>query len=742
MMSAPASRNAPCPCGSGKRFKDCHGALLEGAAGIVAGLPATASADPPGLPGGEVIALLSRARSSRSAGDDAATIVLCRSALALERNNADAWNLLGLALRTADPGQAADAWRSAIAADSRNAEAHFLLGNLARERGQAAEAIASYEAALDGAPDNTSVLNNLGLALEGNGARDRAIACYGRVLAIDPNHADALGNLANAQFGRDDFSNAAKSYDRLFTIRTELPVPTLVRRAIALQKSRRLEDAERCFREALTRAPDDAQILTNIGSLCVEQARYGDADAPLVRAIELDPTNPYSLAMLAHARQHRCSWQGIGRLFAALQTLVDSPRESGWSVVPFPLHAMPLPPRTHLLAARQWARSLHSGPSRTRPVATSAPDGRLRVGFVSSDFRNHPVALLLAEVWERIDRGRLETFAYGIVPADLGPIGQRIARSFEHFSDVSGQRTGAIVDRIRSDGVAILFDLNGYTQNARPEIFARRPAPLQINSMGFPGTLGADWYDYIHVDPFVAPPETEPNYTERFFHMPHAYVPSDTTRVPRIDPPARSSVGLPDKALVFCCFNNTFKFLPHVFAVWLRLLQAVPGSVLWLLDANADATANLRLEMKAAGLDPARLVFAPRVEITQHLARTALADLFLDTSPYGAHTTTNDALLMGVPVLTCAGETLASRNPGSQLRAIGLADMVTSSFEQYEASALRLAQDPRALGEVRRRLEANRSTFPLFDMARYARDFEDGLLRLWRDHQASVEASR
>ena len=743
MTSTPASRNAPCPCGSGRRFKDCHGELRDIAAPAASENFPTADRPSTTAPASaEINALLDRARTELAAGENSAAITICRIAVAQDRGDATAWNLLGVALRTTDLDLAADAWRSALAVDPPNAEAHFHLGNLYRERLENRSAIAEYESALGAAPDNVAVLNNLGLALEASGERERALDCYRRVLAIDQGQTDALGNLANVQFDRNDFSASAESYNRLFAIRTDLPVATLLRRAIALQKSRRLQEAEACFRDAGTRAPDDAQILTNIGSLCVEQARYGDAEAPLARAVELDPANPYALAMLAHARQHRCEWQDIGELFAALEHLLDSTtQEPSWGVAPFPLHAMPLPARTHLRAAQQWARTFHPGPPLPRPSVRTAPDRRLRVGFVSSDFRSHPVASLLTEVWERIDRARLETFAYGIMPADTGPVGRRIAKSFEHFVDVSAEHVNDIADRIRSDEIAILFDLNGYTQNARPEIFVLRPAPLQINSMGFPGTLGAAWYDYIHVDPFVAPTEMQPHYVEQFFHMPHAYVPSDTLRAPGSRAPTRSEVGLPDKPFVFCCFNNTFKLLPEVFAVWMRLLSAVPDSVLWLLGANADATTNLRREMKNAGIDPARLVFAPRVENARHLARTAVADLFLDTSPYGAHTTTNDALLVGVPVVTWAGDTLASRNPGSQLRAIGLPDMVTSTLDEYHALALRLALEPRALATVRARLVENRATYPLFDMARYARDLEDGLLRLWRDYETGADTA-
>jgi predicted O-linked N-acetylglucosamine transferase (SPINDLY family) len=739
MITAPASRNAPCPCGSGRRYKDCHGGLRTVDPDDAASASPAARESAVASSGNDLPALLDRARAALASGRDTDATQTCRAALALDSEQVSGWNLLGLALLRSDPDDAADAWRHALVIDPANAEAHFLLGNHYRERNQPQKAIAEYEVALRTAPGNTAVLNNLGLALQSTGQGDRALDCYRRVLAIDPEQADALGNLANAQFARNDFRASAETYDRLFAIRSSLPAATMLRRAIALQKTQRLAEAEACFRDAGALAPDDAQILTNIGSLCVEQFRYDEAESPLARAVELDPGNPYAVAMLAHARQHRCHWQGIGELFSALERLVNAEHPHSWSVAPFPLLAMPLSPLTHLRAAQQWAATLHAGPTPPTEKPNVTIGGRLRVGFVSSDFRAHPVATLLTEVWERIDRSRIETFAYAILPADTGAVGQRIARSFEHFSDVSAERTHVIARKIRSDSIAILFDLNGYTQNAKPGIFVRRPAPVQINSMGFPGTLGAKWYDYIHVDPFVAAPEMQDAYAERFFHMPYAYVPSDTRRAPSGDAPQRRSEGLPERAFVFCCFNNAFKILPHVFAIWTRLLSAVPGSVLWLLGANADATANLRREMKAAGVDPDRLIFAPRVDIARHLARTALADLFLDTSPYGAHTTTNDALLMGVPVVTYAGDTLASRNPGSQLRAIGLPDLVTSSLEDYEALALRLASDPRALAEVRARLARNRSTTPLFDMPAYARDLEDGLSRIWSDYASRAK---
>jgi predicted O-linked N-acetylglucosamine transferase (SPINDLY family) len=268
-----------------------------------------------------------------------------------------------------------------------------------------------------------------------------------------------------------------------------------------------------------------------------------------------------------------------------------------------------------------------------------------------------------------------------------------------------------------------------------------RPSPIQINSIGFPGTLGADWYDYILVDRFGAPDAMQPFYSERLWQMPHASYPSDTTRAPQGPAPSRAECALPAKGFVFCCFNKSFKIIPDVFAIWMRLLHAVPGSVLWLLASDAEATANRRRHAAASGIDTARLIFAAKVPQEQHLARHAAADLFLDSFPYGAHTTTNDALLAGLPVLTCAGETLVTRLAGSQLHATGLPELVTDNFADYEALALRLAREAQALAELRARLAANRHTHPLFDMARYTRDFEDGLEAIWRDYTARMSSA-
>jgi predicted O-linked N-acetylglucosamine transferase (SPINDLY family) len=352
---------------------------------------------------------------------------------------------------------------------------------------------------------------------------------------------------------------------------------------------------------------------------------------------------------------------------------------------------------------------------------------------MSADFRDHPTTHLLIDCWERLDRARIEAFGYSLLPLEQSALGLRIGRALEHLAAVDGDTASTIEQRIRDDGIDVLIDLNGYTMYARPDIFALRPAPVQVNWLGHLGTLGAPWYDYVITDRFVTPEDQQAFFSERLLFLPHCLFPSDTRRGIATPAPSRAACGLAERGFVYCCFNTPYKILPPVFDVWMRLLTRAPGSVLWLSPGNPVTCANLRREAAARGVDPARLVFAPRVDLADHLARHAHADVFLDTLPYNAGTTANDALFMGVPVVSCRGETMASRIAGSQLHAIGLPELVTASLAEYEALALRLAMQPEELAVLRARLAANRHTHPLFDMARYTQDFEALLLHTWEE---------
>jgi protein O-GlcNAc transferase len=636
-------------------------------------------------------------------------------------------------------GAAAEvAWRRVLQADPNHLEASFYLGNRDRERGQYSAAITHYERVLRAAPDHAGALNNLGLTYKASGQTERAESCFRAILAVQPQSTSALINLAHVLFQREQYREVIATCDRLFEHDRDPPRSIHLLRALTQEHLRDLPAAEASLRAAAKRWPSDATLHAYLGMSYVRQQRYVEAEPPLRRSVALAPSSAYALSMLAHARQHRCAWPELRELFAKIDTMLGTEGGEGLvPVEPFAALAMPLSPLAQLHVARRWARKVPQPTRVEAPQHRTESRERLRVGFASSDLRSHPMTNLMLEFWERIDRRRIETFAYGISVRDEGPVGQRVERALEHFVDVSEEPVERIAQRIRADRIAILFDLNGYTQNARPAIFALRPAPIQINCIGFPGTLGASWYDYIFTDRFVLPERLTPFYSERPLYMPHAAFPSDTTRLPPGAPPARTACALPEQGFVFCCFNNAYKILPEIFAIWMRLLLDVPGSVLWLLEPNSNAKVNLCHEAVQAGVDPQRLVFAPHVAVGEHVARMATADLFLDTYPYAAHTTANDALLAGLPVLTRVGETLASRIAGSQLYAIGLGELVTESFADYEALALKLATQPAILKSYRDRLAANRHTHPLFDMTAYARDFEQAMQNLWNEHQAT-----
>jgi protein O-GlcNAc transferase len=753
MNTTAIARNAPCPCGSGKRYKDCHGGVGDAPSGPVTAESLLREAQVAFAVGraaaahallGRAVALAperadllrERARVEMTLGDVETAEESCRAALDRKPEDVTAWNLLGEILRRTDAGAAEAAWRHALTLDPESAEASFHVGNCERQRGATNAAIVHYERALRSAPEHTGVLNNLGLALAAMGQIERAEACYRDLLAVDSQHADALANLATLLHDQKRFKEAVAAYERAAATRRDFPAKFWIQRALALAETGAIPAGEASLREAARLDPDHMPTQVDIGSLCVLQEKYEEAEVFFSRALGLDPDNAYAVAMFVHCRLQRCRWDGLDEYFSTLRRYLenDAPKVR-YNVVPFPLLAMPLAPRLQLNAARRWAEDLAArvAPPAPRPATSRPPGARLRVGFVSSDFREHPIASLLVECWERIDRTRIETFAYNLLSADPGPMGRRIAHAFEHFVDVGAEPAPVIAGRINEDWIDVLIDLNGYTTYAKSEIFALKPASVQINWLGYLGTLGADWYDYVLTDQFACPPALQPFFTERFLYLPDCYCPSDTKRPVAAVAPDRAACGLPETGFVFCCFNNCYKILPSVFAIWMRLLAELPGSVLWLAPGNAIAGANLRREARLRGVDASRLVFAPRVSLSEHLARHVHADLFLDTAPYNAGTTANDALFIGVPVLTCAGDTMASRVAGSQLHAIGLPELVTASLGEYEALALALARDPARLRLYRQRLRANRATHPLFDMTRFTRALDDLLHAAWEN---------
>jgi protein O-GlcNAc transferase len=668
------------------------------------------------------------ARAAWERGEAALAESRCRDALE-QSDDVRAWTLLGVVLRRRDPGAAAVALRAALARAPRDPDAWFHLGNLHREQARYPEAIEAYETALLAA-DNPSLHNNLGLAFEGAGDMPRAEAAYRTALGGAPGHRQALGNLAHLLCRLHRHAEAEPLCDDYLRRFPDADGVVWVDRGICRHHAGDYDTAVASFERARVLAPDDPLILSNLGSVLADRRNYEGAQSALAQALALDRSLLYASSLLAYCQAQLCNWEGLVARHDAIRRELEAGNDQ--PVNAFAALSVPLSPELQLRVARRWARDLAppSGPPLAAPAVRRS--GLLRVGYVSSDFRVHATASLLAEVWERHDRKRLKTYAYSIGPRESSALRTRIEKAFDRFVDCYDDSSEQTARRIAEDGIEVLIDLNGYTTRARSRIFALRPAPVQIAWLGYLGTLGADWYDYVLTDRFVCPPEQQRFFSERFLYLPDCYCPSDTRRADVV-PRTRAVYGLPERGIVFCCFNSPHKILPSVFDVWIRLLHAIPESVLWLAPDHAIAERNLKREAAARGVQAERLVAAPSVPLVEHLARHVHADLFLDTVPCNGGTTANDALFMGVPLLTCSGETMASRVAASQLRAIGLPELMATDMAGYEALAFDLARDPARLARYRERLLENRATHPLFDMARFVAALDDRLCAAWEN---------
>ncbi|MGQ9366074.1 O-linked N-acetylglucosamine transferase, SPINDLY family protein [Azospirillum sp. A39] len=611
------------------------------------------------------------------------------------------------------------------------------LGETLRRRGRLAEAEAAHRAALAWLPGFGGVQFNWGVFLQAAGRTEDAAAAYAEAARLMPAYAPAhsnLGALLRALGRLDEAAGALRAAVRL--------APDLAAAHLNLGGVLKLRgqdtQAVRCFRVACALDPGRAEAHANL-ALALKEADAAAAVPALERALSVGLPDPGGvLAQLVQQRRHLCRWDGLAALSARFVALVrdGATRQAN----PWIFLGEDAGPALERRCAERYAAWRTQGVAPLPPAAV-ASTARLRVGYLSADFHEHATAVLLAELIERHDRAAVEAVGYSYGPDDGGPLRRRLQRGFDRFVDLAAASHDEAARRIRADGIQLLVDLKGHTQGARPEIAARRPAAVQAQWLGYPGTMGAGFIDYVVADRTVAPAEHQPWYSERLVHLPVCYQPNDRSRPVSAATPGRAACGLPEAGTVFCCFNSAYKIAPPVFAVWMRLLRARPGSVLWLLEGHPEAAVNLRRAAAGQGVDPARLVFAPRAPLPDHLARHRLADLFLDTVPVGAHTTASDALWAGLPVLTVCGRSFAGRVAASLLRAAGLDELVAPSLQAYEAAALRLTAEPAALATVRARLQAGRAAAPLFDTDRFARALERAYATMWAIHAAG-EAPR
>ena len=406
----------------------------------------------------------------------------------------------------------------------------------------------------------------------------------------------------------------------------------------------------------------------------------------------------------------------------------------GKAVSPFNVLSLEDAPDRHQLRSEKYAQeNFRQNPLPSSRMSPNKPE-KLRIGYFSADFREHPVAYVIAKVIETHNRDEFEVFGYSLHGNRQDELRQRLENSFDHFTDVQELSDQDVALQVRQDNIDIAIDLMGYTKHARTGIFAYRAAPIQINYLGFPGTMGSDFMDYIVADRHIIPPENQKYFNEKVLYLPNTYMPTDNGRELSERPMSRSDMGLPEDAFVFCCFNNNYKITSSEFDIWMRLLNKVEGSVLWLRPSNQWAELNIKKEAQKRKVDPERIVFAGKVPMDEHLARHKLADLFMDTFIYNAHSTATEALWAGLPVVTKTGQGFAARVAGSLLKAVGLPELVTESEEAYEALALDLAKHPERLAQIKVKLEANRLTQPLFDTKKYTKHLENGYQKVYQNY--------
>ncbi|WP_454916814.1 tetratricopeptide repeat protein [Xanthobacter sediminis] len=689
--------------------------------------------------------------------------------------------------------EAMDLYTRALKHDPKNPHIRLMLALCLGRLGRLPEAIAAARAAAKSLPNDADVASSLGGLLAEAGETAEAEAAFARALALKPDHSKARAGIARLAWASGDIDTlrqmviehpddgeaalllgsamiaAGNERDAAIrewmaaTQRGALTRDRIIDEAARAKLDSRSQEALGLFQVAAILDPSEASAHCNIGALLLDMRLHRDAANALKRALEIDPQHVSTLlnfgALYFNEREYAqalpyyrrvltlnpdepaarfgainnsrqiCQWERTEEEEAELATMMALDKTV--RLDPFVLLSCHVTPADHLRAARTFAKDRQVALKDRLPPAPPADSGRrIRIGYLSADFHTHATAFLAVEMFERHDRETFEVFAYSYGPDDGTAMRRRVVNAFDHFVEIGKMSDRDAANRIRDDGIDILVDLKGYTKGGRAEILARRPSPVQVNFLGYPGTMGADFVDYIIGDPIVTPLEAAANYDEKIVQLPDVYQPNDAQRIIADTALSRAACDLPEGAFVFCCFNNTYKITPAVFEVWMHLLDQVPGSVLWLFEANAAARDNLAYEAASRGIEPERLIFAPLLLSEDHMARYVHADLFLDTRPYNAHTTASDALWAGVPLVTCPGESFASRVAASLLHAVGLSELVAPSLAEYEALALALARDPARLAALKAHLLAVRTSAPLFDAARYTHGIEAAYRRM------------
>jgi len=652
--------------------------------------------------------------------------------LKVEQNHFGALHLLGvIAIQNNNYAFAISLIGKALSIEPRQAEAHCNLGLALQKMQRLDEALNHYDQAIDLRSDYVEAYCNRGTALKEKQDFIGAIANYDKAITLNPRYAAAHYNRGNALKELNRFVEAVASYDDATKINPNY-AEAYSNRGVAMMMSGQLTQAVSSFDKAIAIRPELLDAHLNRGSSLNRLKLLVEALESYEMALRLDPTVQYLHGNIQHIKMFLCDWSDFKESVDRLTYQINECKKISTS---FPMLSLVDSPFIHRKVAELWIQDKHPLNTCLGIIPKTYGKQKIRLGYFSADFRNHPVSYLVAELIELHDRDIFEVigFSFGIDSRD--PMRERLTAAFDEFIDIRTKGDQEVAALAREMGIDIAIDLTGNTGEGRIGIFSYRAAPIQINYLGYPGTIGANYYDYLVADAVVIPEINRNYYVEKIIHLPHCYQVNDSKRLISQKNFTRTELGLPEDGFVFCCFNNCYKILPAIFDVWMRLLDEIEGSVLWLLDQHPFAVENLRSEARKRGIDSNRLIFATKMPLPDHLARHKLADLFVDTLPYNAHTTCSDALWAGLPVLTCEGLSFPARVSASLLRAIDLPELIAKTVEDYEETAIYLARSPNQLLHIKEKLRRNAHAASLFDTSRFTTHLEAAYQSAHRRYQ-------
>jgi predicted O-linked N-acetylglucosamine transferase (SPINDLY family) len=678
---------------------------------------------------------LSNLGSSLSAvGRSQEALIAFKKSLEINPDDPDFWyNIANILCDLGAYEEALTHYEQAITLNPTYFQAYNNYGKALFDLNRHIEALICYDKALEIEQNFLECLVNKGEALKELKRYDEALACTKKVIGMNPAYAQVWSNVGNILKELKRFDEAIAHYDKALGLKPDY-AEGWSNKGSALYELKRFDEAIAHFDKALGLKPDYAEGWSNKGSALYELKRFDEAIAHFDKALGLKPDIDWAYGYLLHFKMKICSWSGIENSINNISKRVMADEKVAH---PFLLLALNDDAFLHKKSSEVYLQNRYPQDLALGPMTKFYKKEKIRIGYFSADFRNHPISLLTAELFELHDKSRFEIIAFSFCADDKSPIRLRLSQAFNQFIDVSDMSDLEIAKLSRNLQIDIAIDMGGYTADSRTGVFAYRAAPIQVSYLGYLGTMGAEYIDYILADKIIVPEDLQKFYTEKIAYL-TSYQANDRKRTISNKAFTRQELGLPDKGFVFCCFNNNYKILPSIFDSWMRILKTVEDSVLFLYAENQWVEVNLKKEAEARGISGARLVFGKSIPTEEYLARYKTCDLFLDTFPYNAGATASDALWMGLPVLTLIGKSFASRIAASLLNAIGLPELIANTGEKYEELAIELATNPKKLAGIKLELTKNRSTFPLFNTPLFTKNLEDAYIKIYEQYRASL----